>query len=94
MALRAGAPTGNSNGKRGTEWRDAVRWALSQTGPDKRKKLKSVAIALVDKALSGDVNAIKEIGDRIDGKSMQINEITGAGGGPIQINVTQTDERL
>lgn len=34
-------------------------------------KLRAVADALVDKARAGDVNAIKEIADRLDGKVPQ-----------------------
>jgi hypothetical protein len=39
-------------------------------GSDKTK-LRAVADALVDKAISGDVAAIKEVADRIDGKVPQ-----------------------
>lgn len=34
-------------------------------------KLRAVADALIDKAISGDVQAIKEVADRIDGKVAQ-----------------------
>ena len=34
-------------------------------------KLRAVADALVDKAMSGDVQAIKEVADRLDGKVPQ-----------------------
>jgi len=37
----------------------------------KTKKLAQLADVLVDKALSGDVGALKEIGDRMDGKPNQ-----------------------
>lgn len=39
-------------------------------GSDKTK-LRAVADALVEKAMSGDVQAIKEVADRIDGKVPQ-----------------------
>lgn len=39
-------------------------------GSDKTK-LRAVADALVDKAMAGDVQAIKEVADRIDGKVPQ-----------------------
>lgn len=38
--------------------------------PDKTK-LRAVADALVDKAMAGDVQAIKEVADRLDGKVPQ-----------------------
>jgi hypothetical protein len=46
----------------------AIKEAIE--GSDKTK-LRVVADALVDKAMTGDVQAIKEIADRIDGKVPQ-----------------------
>lgn len=48
-------------------------------GSDKTK-LRAVADALVDKAMSGDVPAIKEIADRLDGKPKQQVEMMGEDG--------------
>lgn len=63
-----GAPVGNDNARQGRIWRDTLRRALlAENG----KKLRSIADALVAKAEDGDVAAIKEIGDRIDGKVAQ-----------------------
>lgn len=46
----------------------AIKEAIE--GTDKTK-LRVVADALVDKAMSGDVQAIKEVADRLDGKVPQ-----------------------
>ena len=46
----------------------AIKEAIE--GSDKTK-LRAVADALVDKAIAGDVQAIKEIADRLDGKVPQ-----------------------
>ena len=46
----------------------AIKEAIE--GTDKTK-LRAVADALVDKAMAGDVQAIKEVADRIDGKVPQ-----------------------
>lgn len=46
----------------------AIKEAIE--GTDKTK-LRAVADALVDKAMAGDVAAIKEVADRIDGKVPQ-----------------------
>lgn len=35
------------------------------------KKLRRIADALVDKAMDGDIGAMREIGDRLDGKAQQ-----------------------
>lgn len=43
-------------------------------GSDKTK-LRAVADALVQKAMGGDVQAIKEVADRLDGKAMQAVEL-------------------
>jgi len=45
--------------------------AIKQAHDEGRDKLRAVADALVDKAISGDVQAIKEIADRLDGKVPQ-----------------------
>lgn len=43
---------------------------MSSKGP-KAQRLERLADALVTKALAGDVTAIREIGDRMDGKPAQ-----------------------
>ena len=43
-------------------------------------RLRNVAEALVAKAESGDVSAIKEVFDRMDGKSIATQELTGPDG--------------
>ena len=40
-----------------------------------------------EKAADGDMNAIKEIGDRLDGKAMQENKISGDADAPLLIQV-------
>jgi hypothetical protein len=55
------------------------------------KRLHQVAEALFRKAEDGDISAIKELGDRIDGKAMQ--EISGNSDAPITVIVkTGIDE--
>ena len=46
-----------------------------------------MAEKLVAKALDGDMAAMKEIGDRLDGKSPQYSEIAGRDGAPLQLIV-------
>lgn len=48
-----------------------LRVAIKEAHADGGDKLRKVADALVDKAMTGDVPAIKEIADRLDGKSLQ-----------------------
>ncbi|MGE3710031.1 MAG: hypothetical protein AB7G35_10185 [Hyphomicrobiaceae bacterium] len=49
------------------------------------KALDKLADALVEKGVTGDVAALKEIGDRLDGKPSQQLEHTGEGGGPLKV---------
>lgn len=76
MAERGGQP-GNSNAEKGKRWRMAIDAALSKHGKDKAEALAEVAEKLIGKALEGDMSAIKELGDRIDGKSVQPMDIKG-----------------
>jgi len=49
-------------------WADTLKRALLQADGN---KIRAIAEALIEKAASGDVSAIKELGDRVDGKSTQ-----------------------
>lgn len=61
--------------------RDALILELHQEAADAdgamTKKLRLIARKLVDKATEGDVPAIKEINDRVDGKAHQSVELSG-----------------
>jgi hypothetical protein len=62
--------SGNLKGrpKRGQSFADALRLALKERAEGGGLKLRAVATALVDKAMAGDVGAIREIADRLDGR--------------------------
>lgn len=67
--------------------RDALMLAVNREGKDdqgkKVKKLALIANKLVDLAVEGDVQAIREVADRIDGKPTQALEHGGPDGGAI-----------
>ena len=67
---QSGNPSGRH--KRSGEWTTALLKSLDAldeaTG---RRRIELAAARLVDRALKGDVAALKEIGDRIDGKALQ-----------------------
>lgn len=92
MATR-GAQPGNRNAARGKEWRDALRRALAQYENDTVKRgeaLLAIANKLLDACMRGEMDAIRELGNRLDGKPAQ--SIIGAGDHepPIKIHGTVT----
>ncbi len=90
MAFAKGE-SGNPGGRpKEKPWADALRAALSELDADGVKKLRKVAQAMVNKALDGDVSAIREIGDRLDGKAVQA--IASEDGGPLQIQIVRFTE--
>lgn len=52
-------------------WRDAIRLAVNEPHEKGKKKLRALADELVKAGMAGDVPALKEIGDRLDGKVPQ-----------------------
>lgn len=78
------APKGNQNAAKAKIWSAAIERALAEKSRAKGKvMLDECARALVDKAAEGDVSALKELGDRLEGKPVQA--VTGADGGPVQV---------
>lgn len=70
-------------------WREALMLAVKEADKD-GKKLRKLANKLVERAMDGDVTALKEIGDRLDGKPRQETELSGPGNEPLcpVLNVT------
>jgi|APFre7841882724_1041349.scaffolds.fasta_scaffold29216_2 hypothetical protein len=67
-----GAPLGNRNQSKTKPWSDAIRRALARrerTGSG--ANLNRLAEALLDRAAEGDLVALRELGDRLDGKAAQ-----------------------
>ncbi len=72
------APIAPKGAKSDKIWRDAIMRAVRRqmgdpvaTDGPKEQRLERLADALVAKGLDGDVPAIREIGDRLDGKPAQ-----------------------
>jgi len=66
VAGKAANPTGIQRSK---PFNDALRRALAQGDPE---RLRLLAETLLDKAADGDMAAIKEVADRLDGKPAQM----------------------
>jgi hypothetical protein len=72
----AGRPKGSRNKHSCKPFRDALRIELAAAGED-QKALREVAKKLIRKAQGGDMAAIREIADRVDGKNAQSLEMSG-----------------
>lgn len=78
-----GAPLGNNNSsKENRLWANTIRRAIVQGDGE---RLRRIAEKLLDKAEEGDMAAIKELGDRVDGKSVQQLDVANANGEPFQL---------
>lgn len=69
-----GAPVGNQNAARAKLWRAAIGRALerrSASRTDGIKEIDALADQLLNLVAMGDLGALKEFGDRMDGKPAQ-----------------------
>ena len=79
----AGAPEGNTNSSKNNRlWAETIRRAVVQADPE---RLRRIAESLLIKAEEGDMQAIKELGDRLDGKPNQAIEQKTEHSGTISI---------
>ena len=78
------APIGNDNKVKNKPWADAIARALARKAQgNKEGGLNLVADQLVSAAINGDQWAIKEIGDRTDGKAAQSVTVAGDESAPL-----------
>lgn len=86
--------SGNPGGRKANrEWTDALRLAVKRTDGDKTK-LNKLAENTVELALAGEGWAVKEIGDRLEGKAIQAVEHSGPDGSPIEMSDTEAARRI
>lgn len=87
------APVGNQNAAKAKVWAAAIERALeARSRLEQKNALDTLAGVLLDLAATGDVKALRELGDRLDGKPAQA--ITGEGGGPLQVVIASADAGL
>lgn len=72
MATKGGQ-SGNNNAAKNKPWSDSIRKRITQ-----RKEMDKLADKVIDMALEGDLSAMKEIGDRLEGKSTDHKQISGS----------------
>lgn len=78
------APLGNKNAAKAKVWHAAILRALDKRGAgDRVAALDDLAGKLLDLVAQGDLQALKEFGDRLDGKPAQV--IAGDPEAPLEI---------
>lgn len=87
-----GAPTGNQNSSKSNRlWGETIKRAVLAQDPE---KLRKIADKLIDMAEAGDLAAMKELGDRLDGKAAQSVALTGAEGTDLFAPLVAASEAL
>ena len=92
MPFEAGK-SGNPKGrpKKGKAMTDALRTALNKSEDGKQNK-RAIAEKLVELARGGNVEAMKMVFERVDGKVPQTNVLQGdEDGGPVTVRVVYDD---
>src|SRR5258708_29206055 len=85
--------------QRDEPYREALRMELAAAGED-MKKLREIARVHIARCEAGDMQAIKDLADRLDGRPAQVLEHSGPDSEPITrivreiVHVTQTPEDI
>lgn len=79
-----GAQPGNQNARKGRVWRDAINRALKKREREQRKALDDLAEELLKQAEAGDLMALKELADRVEGRPEQPVKHSGDDDEPIK----------
>lgn len=91
---KVGAPTGNQNARKAKLWTQAIERALAKRSKaDMNAALDLLAENFLKECDKGNLVALKELGDRLEGKPVQAVEGTGPGGQFI-IKFTSDDEEV
>lgn len=69
------AGVAGKSGRKDKHWRDALSVAVKRIDSEGKVLLAKIAEACVDAAVNGDLQAMKEIGDRLDGRAIQSIDI-------------------
>lgn len=87
---KVGGQTGNKNAEKGRIWTEAVKRAIARRHGGLSKGLDRLADEFVNAVAEGGLQEFKELGDRLEGKSVQAIEGTGPKG-EITVIVTSDD---
>lgn len=88
--------SGNPDGRPKSMFRKAFLKVLEraiQDDPSGRTFADAIAEKFVSEASKGKLDVLREIIDRVDGKATQAVEMSGPGGGPIDISMMTPEEK-
>lgn len=78
LERKVGGQPGNTNSSKNNRiWANTIRKLAIQ---EDYKRIHAIAEKLFEKAAEGDLGAMKEVGDRLDGKAVATQELTGPDG--------------
>lgn len=81
-----GAPAGNQNATKAKVWTAAIERALQKRGTKKINALDDLAEKLLANCDLGDMQALKELGDRLEGKPAQTVALGNANNEPFRVS--------
>lgn len=82
----AGAPVGNRNGAKEKPWLAALNRALERRSLESQKNaLDDLANKLLDSCMDGNLSALQELANRLDGKPAQSLTVGGDPDQPLEI---------
>ena len=90
MAKKSGAQPGNTNATKNKPFREALDRAIKQDDGKRLRRAAERLLTMAARATKGDTRAIKELADRLDGKSVQ--PLSGPDGGDIIVRLERGDE--
>lgn len=93
MPFQPGNSYGRGRPRAGKSLSDALRVALREKLPDGRTRLRAIADAVTARAVEGDIAAIREIFNRLEGPVSAMQDVDLSGRREIVINVLPQDER-
>jgi hypothetical protein len=79
------APVGNRNAAKAKVWSAAIHRALDRRVSERGVGIDDLADKLIDLCLDGDLSALKEFGDRIEGKPAQAVTVAGDPDNPVEM---------
>ena len=87
---KRGGQLGNTNAANAKLWNAAIHRALdAKTKLDGKEALDALALKLIEKCEEGDMSALKEFGDRIEGKPAQALTLLGDEDFPLVTKITR-----